>query len=112
MPFITPDTPRNPHAGVPVTIFGRTAFFPTGVSVMALRTGAPVVPAVWHWRDGAYRVRIGEPIELRRGGGLKQQAESATRRWAADVDAFLRAHPEMWWNWLDKRWTRLIRTGQ
>jgi len=112
MLFITPDTPRKSHEGVAVTIFGRTAYFPTGVFVMALRTGAPVVPSVWHWRDGAYRVRICEPIELRRGGGLKEQTEAATRRWAADVDAFLHEHPEMWWNWLDKRWTRLIRTGE
>ena len=33
----------------------------------------------------------------------------ATRKWAADIDAFLHQHPEMWWNWLDKRWTRIIR---
>ena len=107
--FLTPDTPRKPVAGVEVSIFGRRAYFPTGVFVMSLRTGAPVVPVLWHWNDGVYHLRYGEPIELVRGGGMKEQASAAMRRWAASVDAFLREHPEMWWNWLDKRWTRIIR---
>lgn len=109
MLFITPDTPRKPHQGVPVTILGRTVYFPTGVFVMSLRTGAPVVPTVWYWSDGAYHIRYDQPIELARGGRVKQKVESATRKWAKSVDAFLHEHPEMWWNWLDKRWTRTIR---
>jgi lauroyl/myristoyl acyltransferase len=112
MLYITPDTPRKAHEGVPVTIFGRRAFFATGVFVMSLRTGAPVVPTIWHWDDGAYRIRYGEPIELTRAGGLRRQAEAATQAWARSVDAFLHEHPEMWWNWLDKRWTRIIRNEQ
>ena len=107
--YITPDTPRKPRDGVAVTVLGRTTHFPTGVFVMSLRTGAPVVPAWWHWDDGAYHVRCGEPISLTRGRRLRQQAEDAMQAWAADVDAFLRAHPAMWWNWLDKRWTRIVR---
>lgn len=110
--FITPDTPRKPHQGVAVTILGKTAWFPTGPFVMALRTGAPVVPAWWRWEGGKYRLWFGEPMELRRGrgtGGLREQTEAATRRWADDIDAYLRLHPAMWWNWLDKRWTRILR---
>jgi lauroyl/myristoyl acyltransferase len=111
MLFITPDTPRKPTEGVRVTVFDRTVHFPTGVFVMSLRTGAPVVPVVWHWNGNAYGLRYGEPIELSRGGGMKEKAERAMRHWAATVDAFLRGHPEMWWNWLDKRWTRIIRSN-
>jgi len=111
MLFITPDTPRKPHQGVPVTIFGRTVHFPTGVFVMSLRTRAPVVPTFWHWQDGAYHIRYGQPIELSRGGGLRTQAEAATQKWARSVDAFFHEHPEMWWNWLDKRWTQILRNG-
>ncbi len=109
MLFITPDTPRKPYQGVPVTILGRTVYFPTGVFVMSLRTGAPVVPTVWRWENGAYHIRYSQPIELARGGRVKQKVEDATRRWAQSVDEFLHEHPEMWWNWLDKRWTRIIR---
>jgi lauroyl/myristoyl acyltransferase len=109
MIFITPDTPRKSDQGVAVTIFGRQVHFPPGVFVMSLRTGAPVVPTFWHWQDGAYHIRCGQPIELARRGRLKEQAESAMRKWARSVDEFLHQHPEMWWNWLDKRWTRILR---
>ncbi len=109
MLFITPDTPRKPEQGVAVTILGRTVFFPTGVFVMSMRTGAPVVPTVWHWENGAYHIVYGEPIVPRRKGRIKERSETATRQWAASVDAFLREHPAMWWNWLDKRWTRILR---
>jgi len=109
MLFITPDVPRKPGQGVPVTILGRRVFFPAGVFVMSMRTGAPVVPTVWHWENGAYHIAYGEPIVPSRKGRVKEQSEMATRQWAASVDAFLREHPAMWWNWLDKRWTRILR---
>jgi lauroyl/myristoyl acyltransferase len=111
MLFITADTPRKPDQGVAVTIFGRTAYFPTGVFVMSMRTGAPVVPVWWHWDNDAYHIYYSEPIEPVRQGRIRQQAEAATRKWARCVDQFLHQHPEMWWNWLDKRWTRIIRGG-
>ncbi len=111
MMFITPDTPRKPYQGVEVNILGKKAHFPTGVFVMSLRTGAPVVPIWWHWDNGIYKISFTEQIELDRGGDLRQKTEQATQKWASDVDKFLREHPDMWWNWLDKRWTQIIRNG-
>jgi lauroyl/myristoyl acyltransferase len=109
--FLTPDTPRKPHQGVPVTILDRTAYFPTGVFIMSLRTGAPVVPAWWYFKDGLYHISYSEPIELTRGGQLREKAAAAMQQWAAQADVFIRKHPDMWWNWLDKRWTKIIRNG-
>ncbi len=106
--FLTPDTPRKPHEGTAVTLFGRQAYFPTGVFVMSLRTGAPVVPAWWYDKDGLYHTRFSEPIELPRGGSLREKTETAMKKWAAQTDAFLHEHPEMWWNWLDKRWSQIL----
>lgn len=111
MLFLTPDLPRKPDDGVPVEIFGKTAHFPTGVFIMSLRTGSPVLPVWWHWKDGHYHVSYGQPIELKRGGGLKEKADAAMKQWAEQVDAFNRQHPDMWWNWLDKRWTQILRNG-
>jgi len=109
MMFITIDTPRKSHQGVPVTVYGRTTYFPTGVFIMSLRTGAPVVPVTWHWEKGKYHIHYDEPIELQRGGNLKRKAMIATQEWARGVDEYLHQYPEMWWNWLDKRWTKIIR---
>lgn len=111
MMFLTPDTPRKPHEGAAVTIFGRTAYFPTGIFVMSLRTGAPIVPAWWYYKDGIYHTYYSEPMELSRGGSLQQKTEAAMQKWASDVDVFLHEHPEMWWNWLDKRWSRILCNG-
>jgi len=109
--YVTPDLPWKSHEGTAVSIFGRTTYFPTGVFVMAMRTGAAVVPAWWRWDNGAYSVRFDPPVILDRGGGVKSVTEAAMRTWAAHVDAFLRAEPAMWWNWLDNRWTALLRRG-
>jgi len=109
MLFLTPDTPRKQDDGVAVKILGKTAHFPTGVFIMSLRTGAPVLPVWWYWQDGFYHVSYGEPIQLERGGNLKEKAEAAVKQWAVEVDAFIRKHPDMWWNWLDKRWTKILR---
>ncbi len=109
MLFVTPDTPRKPHQGVAVTIFGRRAYFPAGVFVMAARTGAPIVPVFWHWQGGTYHIRYSEPMEIARKDRIGRQTEAATKAWAASVDVFLREHPAMWWNWLDKRWTSILR---
>jgi KDO2-lipid IV(A) lauroyltransferase len=109
MMFLCADTPRKPHQGAAVTVFGRRAHFPVGVFIMALRTGAPVVPVTWHWQAGKYHIHYDDPIELTRGGDLKRKATMATERWAQSVDTYLHRHPQMWWNWLDKRWTRIIR---
>ena len=76
---------------------------------MSLRTGAPVVPVTWHWENDQYHIHYDNPIELKRGGDLKRKAATAIQKWAQTVDAFLHKHPEMWWNWLDKRWTYIIR---
>jgi len=107
--FIAADTPRKSHEGAAVEIFGRTTYFPTGIFVMSLRTGAPVVPVWWHWEDGVYRIRYDEPIMLQRGRNLRGQAADAVQAWGRKVDAFFHEHPDMWWNWLDKRWTRIVR---
>ena len=112
MLFVTPDTPRKPHQGVPVTIFGQRAYFPAGVFVMAARTGAPIVPVFWHWQDGTYHIRYSEPMEIARKGRIREQTEAATKAWAHSVDVFLREHPAMWWNWLDKRWTSILRENR
>jgi len=110
MLFITPDTPRKQHEGVAVSILGKTAYFPAGAFVMSMRTGSPVVPVWWRWEQDCCKIHFSEPIELSRGGGrIRDKAEEGMKQWSCQLDTFIRAYPEMWWNWLDKRWTHIIR---
>ena len=70
------------------------------------------MPVWWHWEEDCYHIRFGEPIELSRGGSkIRDKAEEGMKQWACQMDAFIREHPDMWWNWLDKRWTHILRDG-
>ena len=107
--YVTPDLPRKANEGVPVTVWNRTVYFPTGVMIMAMRTGSPTVVATWFFRDGHYHVRFGEPMEISRHGDRQHHAHQAMLAFAKTMDQHLHEHPGMWWNWLDKRWTRILR---
>jgi lauroyl/myristoyl acyltransferase len=109
--YLTPDLPRKPHEGTPVHVLGQRTYFPAGVAIMAMRTRVPIVMVDWHWSDGAYRVRCHEPLDPATLRSRSEAAGSIMRLFAARMDEAVRSHPEMWWNWLDKRWTRLLRTG-
>lgn len=108
--YVTPDLPRKASEGVPVTLWDRVVYFPTGVMIMAIRTGAPIVFSTWFYRDGLYHVRFTEPRVLARRGSRKHQAHEGMLAFARIMDRHLRKFPEMWWNWLDKRWTRILRS--
>jgi lauroyl/myristoyl acyltransferase len=107
--YITPDLPRKPDEGVPVTIWGRRVYFPTGVILMAMRTQAPVVFCTWYHDDGIYHVSFDEPLTYAARGDRRRTMGEGMQHFAQRMNAFLHAHPEMWWNWLDKRWTRILR---
>jgi 1-acyl-sn-glycerol-3-phosphate acyltransferase len=76
--------------------------FLPGVGMIALRSGAPVLPAVSKgtpaiWRDGrpglpALRVLVGEPIDLSdlTGRGSKVYSEAARRMQAATAELYAR----------------------
>lgn len=108
--YVTPDLPRKASEGVPVTLWGRLVYFPIGVMIMALRTGAPIVLSTWYYRDGIYHVHFSKPYVLERHGDRQSQARNGMLTFARIMDQHLHAYPEMWWNWLDKRWTRILRS--
>ena len=110
MLFMTPDLPRKPSEGVAVSILRRRVYFPTGMIIMAMRTGAPIVPALWHRQNGLYHIRCFEPMTFHGRGDRRRRAAAGVRKFAELMDQFLRRHPDMWWNWLDKRWTAIIRS--
>jgi lauroyl/myristoyl acyltransferase len=109
--FMTPDLPRGPSDGVAVRILERTVYFPKGMILMSMRTGAPIVPAVWHYEGGVYHVRCFEPLVFSSRGDRSASIKMGVRKFAELMNNFLHEHPDMWWNWLDKRWTAIIRSN-
>jgi lauroyl/myristoyl acyltransferase len=101
---ITPDLPQKPGSGVPVRLLGRTVELPAGPFFLAARTGAPLLPAFFHWEDGRYLLWAHEALRVEAGEERDAGLAEAAQQWAGMFEAFLRDHPEMWQFWLDKRW--------
>jgi lauroyl/myristoyl acyltransferase len=107
---MTPDLLQKPGTGVPVTLFGRTAELPAGPFFLAARTGAPLMPSFFHKEGDSYRLWTHEPMRLEAGDSLEAAIAEGAQRWAGLFEAFVREHPDMWQFWLDKRWSRWLRT--
>ena len=87
------------NTGVPVSFFGKEAYFPRGPMRMAMATGAKVLPAfILRRPDGRYRAVIEEPLEIDRGGGDRDAAlKRNLERYVAILERYVRANPEQWY---------------
>ena len=89
------------HVGrdrVPVTFFGRQAFFLRTPALLASFTGAPLVPvAVFRTTDHRFAVECGEPIVIASDGDREAAIQNATQAVAAFFEPQIRRHPESWY---------------
>ena len=90
--------------GVFVDFFGRPAGTVVGPAVMALRTGAPIVP-IFNVRQGAnkHKVIIGPPVQLEISGNQEKDILVVTARITKVIEEFVRQYPTHWW-WFHNRW--------
>jgi lauroyl/myristoyl acyltransferase len=79
--------------GKQLAFLGTKAVLPVGHVVLALRTGAPLVPCSCFYRpDGTIEIAIGEPIP----GAENPSTTEVACACLARVEPFIRAHPEQW----------------
>jgi KDO2-lipid IV(A) lauroyltransferase len=80
--------------GTWMEFFGRQALMPDGHVRLALRTGAPIIPALV-LRDENLQVRIvfETPIRLRKG---QDDLQSGMRRCLEVLEHYIKHHPEQW----------------
>jgi len=80
-----------------VEFFGRPAYLPLGPARMALRSGAAViVGSCCYDAHQGYVLEFEGPLEVVRTGDRREDILDNTRRWAAIVEEYVRAHPEQW----------------
>ena len=115
---ITPDVLVSSQKGVSVQFLGREVFLSPGIAVLAMRTGAPLVPCWYEWhedrsakRDDRVVVCFDEPIELAPTGDRGKLAQETLQAWCVQFEQYLKRYPENWMFWLDKRWTKVLRGG-
>ncbi len=87
-------------AGVWVPFFGRLASTSTLASMLALRTGAALVPMAVHTAaNGRWRVILQPPVEP----GASREVEALTADINAALEKQIRVRPEDWF-WVHNRW--------
>jgi KDO2-lipid IV(A) lauroyltransferase len=89
--------------GVYVDFFGRKAYTPSALAVLALHTGAPVLPGFIVREGYRHSIEIGSPIEIMNTGDLDSDVLENTKRFTKVIESYVRKYPEQW-VWFHKRW--------
>lgn len=88
------------ESGVAVTFFGRRTYVPGGAATLALRTGAPIVPAVVvrdPERPDWFRAHIGQPIAGNPGGRGPAEVQELTQHVMTWLEGMIRRYPDQWY---------------
>ncbi|MBN1155754.1 lysophospholipid acyltransferase family protein [candidate division KSB1 bacterium] len=87
-----------------VDFLGHEAYTPVGPAVLAMKTGAPLVPLAIHLRSDYHHViEIGDVIELESSDDEKADRIQNTLKCSKAVETFIRKHPKQW-VWMHRRW--------
>jgi KDO2-lipid IV(A) lauroyltransferase len=98
------DQHANRKDGVRVDFFGHPAGTFRSVAVLALTTGAPVIPAAsWREPDGRHVLRFEDPLPLIEHPDTNEAIRLNTRAYNAAIERMILRHPEQWW-WVHRRW--------
>ncbi len=84
--------------GRPVTYFGRTASFPIGPVVLAMISGAPLIPAfVLKRPDGRYFGVLEEAIPILLEGRRNDIIDKSLAKTARIFEKYIRSYPDQWY---------------
>lgn len=98
------DQHAAPPDGIPVDFFGQPAGTFKSLAIMALATGAPVVPASsWRETDGSHVLRFEEALPLVECDNVNEEIRRNTRAYNAMLEILVLRHPEQWF-WVHRRW--------
>jgi Kdo2-lipid IVA lauroyltransferase/acyltransferase len=89
--------------GVFAPFFNRPACTNKGLALLALKSGAPVVPIFLLREDNGYRGIIQPEIPLIRTGDKTKDVEINTAAYNRAIEAMVRQYPEQWF-WVHRRW--------
>ena len=92
------------YEGVFVDFFGRPACTGVGLAVMAMRSGAPVVPAFMaRQKSGKYKLILKPAIEAVCTDDYDADLQVNTQRFTKIVEEIIREYPDQWF-WFHQRW--------
>lgn len=82
--------------GQRVEFFGQQALLPSAAVVLALRTGAALVPAFAGRSDGALTASFEPPIEIPNTGDREADVREGVQRFARVLEDYVRRAPDQW----------------
>lgn len=102
---------RKKHDGIPVPFFGRDALTTPGPAILALRSGAPLVPMFVHLREkSSFNVEILPPLEPKLTGEKDKDIYNISLSINMVIEDYIRKYPEQW-AWTNPRWKDAGRFG-
>jgi KDO2-lipid IV(A) lauroyltransferase len=103
---ILSDQREKRSRGVFVELFGTKVPTSKGTAMIAMKTGAPVIP-VYAVRKGflSYTIVCANPIEMERTGNIEELVEKNTRKINVFLETIIREYPDEWF-WVHSRWGR------
>ena len=104
--------PFDQHAGPPDGIesefFGHRAWTFKSLAIIALATGAPVLPAAsWREPDGSHVLRFDDPVPPVEKDNVSEEIRLNTRAYNAVLERLILRHPEQWF-WVHRRWKEVV----
>ncbi len=89
--------------GVFADFFGHPACSNPGVAILALKSGAPVIPLFMIRRGDGFHAEFGSPLTVVRSGDMTKDVECLVQQCNDVVEAYVRRFPDQWF-WLHQRW--------
>ncbi len=102
------DQHASPPDGIESEFFGHRAWTFKSLAIIALATGAPVVPAAsWREADGRHVLRFEDPVPPVEHDKVSEEIRRNTRAYNAVLERLILRHPEQWF-WVHRRWKNVI----
>jgi len=92
------------YDGIFINFFHRPACTTAGLALLALSTGATVLPVfTTRLPDGKYLLEIGHEVDIVRSGDREADVLCNTQHFTNIIEDHIRQYPEQWF-WMHQRW--------
>ena len=91
------------YEGVFVDFMGHRACTNKGLALLALKTGAPVIPVFMIRGKKGFRAEFGPEIPTLKIGDKQKDIEMNTQEYNRVIENVIRRYPEQWF-WIHQRW--------
>jgi lauroyl/myristoyl acyltransferase len=82
--------------GIPVDFFGERTTMPAGPATVAVRTGAPLLPAAVYFQGKGHHAIVGPEVATDRQGRFRDDIARITQELAERLERLIRTAPEQW----------------